>query len=194
MLKVKQGGDRDTSGDDDWIVNGVKGTKPFSVDSNGNRIDAEGYRVDADGYRIDADGNRIDSDGNKIDSDRTRDGRKGKGKGTKINVKEKVDGPLGSAEILGPDSRGRRRQGGTGGENGVNFMDSGSDWDAEKMSDRDSGMEDEEDVDVLLTDDQRQMIVNMLFDENGDIRPQFYRNEDGQIVVTLCVNVNIIMW
>lgn len=67
--------------------------------------------------------------------------------------------------------------------NGIMFDDLSED-DIEKISDRDSGMDEEEDVDVTLNKEQQQMVVNMLFDEEMNLRPQFYRNENGQIVVS----------
>ncbi|WAQ97741.1 hypothetical protein MAR_022114 [Mya arenaria] len=140
----------------------------------------------------------------KEEVDRTK--WQGKGKGRKIHVKEKDDG--GGGGDGGGDEGGRGgRGGGRGGEGGGDgvvqngeddrpgrrrglfwsdndggLLDSGSDIEGINMSDRDSGLDEEEDIDVLLTDEQRQMIVNMLFDEDMNLRPQFYRNEDGQIV------------
>ena len=72
------------------------------------------------------------------------------------------------------------------GTNGDLFDDEFSDSEIGKDGDRDSGMDDDdEDVDVALSEEQQQMVVKMLFDEDMNLRPQFYRNDDGQIVVRL---------
>lgn len=68
------------------------------------------------------------------------------------------------------------------------LFDEFSDDEPGKVSDQDSGMdENDEDVDVTLNKEQQQMIVKMLFDEEMNLRPQFYRNENGQIVVSVCI-------
>lgn len=54
----------------------------------------------------------------------------------------------------------------------------------ESNSDTDSGVEDEEILDVVLTGEQQQMIVNALFDDDMKLRPEFDRDEDGRIVVS----------
>ena len=55
----------------------------------------------------------------------------------------------------------------------------------EKASDTDSGVEDEEILDVVLTSEQQQMVVNVLFDEDMRLRPEFEKDESERIVVSI---------
>lgn len=97
-----------------------------------------------------------------------------------IIVKEHSD--MTDDSVNGDDRKTRKQRRALGGKESYNF-DGFSDSDIENFSDRDSGMDEEEgDVDVFLTPDQQQMIVNMLFDEEMNLRPQFTRDGNGRIV------------
>ena len=60
------------------------------------------------------------------------------------------------------------------------------DTDMDKLSERDSGLDDdvEDAVDVVLNKEQQAMIVAMLFDEEMNLRSQFARDENGRIIVS----------
>ena len=66
-----------------------------------------------------------------------------------------------------------------GGENEYNMQQ-----DKHETSDSDSGVDDEELLDVVLTEDQQRMIVAVLFDEDMNLRKEFDRDENGRIVVS----------
>lgn len=103
-----------------------------------------------------------------------------KGKGRKANtilVKEQSGKDLNEDETNPRNKQLQRKT-------KVELFDDLTDSDLEKESDRDSGLDDDDEVDVTLNEEQQQMIVNMLFDEEMNLRPQFYRNENGQIVVS----------
>lgn len=60
--------------------------------------------------------------------------------------------------------------------------------DYDKYTDSDSGVEDEEILDVILTGEQQEMIIGILFDENMDLRPEFGQDENGRIIVSIIFN------
>ena len=102
-----------------------------------------------------------------------------------IHVKEREEqNQLGRAEVKtckkGPDIKSESKS--------TNFRTtrhSSSDSDYDRNSDIDSGVEDEEILDVVLTDDQQQMIVNVLFDSDMQLRQEFCRDGNGRIVVSI---------
>ncbi|XP_053400555.1 uncharacterized protein LOC123558387 [Mercenaria mercenaria] len=139
-----------------------------------------------------ASGNEEEAEEDKSDRERTGDD-KGKAdtvanskfhlnKAKTILVKEHSDMTDDSLNEKGRKSKKKSKRTLYGKENEEDLSDF-CDTDIDKLSDRDSGMDEEEgDIDVLLTHDQQQMIVNMLFDEDMNLRPQFSRDENGRIV------------
>lgn len=116
-----------------------------------------------------------DENKSKLDQDENMFKRNGKTK--TILVKEKSSEPGAIVEVTRLSKGDRKR---------TNADDNElRDKDIDKMSDRDSGMDDDEfgDVDVILTPEQQTLVVNMLFDEDMNVRPQFYRDDNGRIVV-----------
>ncbi|KAL4230221.1 hypothetical protein ACF0H5_010606 [Mactra antiquata] len=139
-------------------MNGESNTDDVLVDEDGNVINSD-------------ERNTVDGDPDNVNNSKT----KGKSKTRTIHVKEKSSEP--GADVNVKRMRKRDKIGGSG--------ECNDDYDdIDKQSDADSGMDDDEvgDVDALLTEEQQALVVSMLFDDEMNVRPEFYRDENGCIV------------
>ena len=177
------------------------------VDKNGNIITITGHsnrdKRDADKYvnviEMDHKGQASKEDTNDTRMERSKKGDEHitqkthakkilTGDARVINVKEHVNkhDPLQSADVSIGDKKTERK-----GELFENKSDdNGHDKHHQKLdnrSDTDSGVDDEELLDVVLTEEQQGMIVNALFDEDMNLRSEFDRDERGRIVVSSIV-------
>lgn len=106
----------------------------------------------------------------------TKDGKGGKSKTKLIQVKERSSQPTENGDAMRKGTKGKD---GDSGSTLSEFCDT----DMDNLSDRDSGLdEDDEAVDVVLNPEQQQIIVDMLFDADMNLRPEFARDDYGRII------------
>ena len=132
-------------------------------------------------------GSLVPEAGHKQQTQKTQDSKITNGGARLIQVKEHEDK---RDHLQSAENRKVTKNKTKGGKSGDSYQIDNAKMDTfnkrlNKNSDADSGVEDEEILDVVLTEEQQQLIVNVLFDKDINLRPEFDRDANGRIVVSI---------